>query len=258
MALFSLLQSTKSPEQKLKDAVKSGDRDELTAVLSNGVDPNLRLQKQGGNTALHFAASGGLTDSIEILISSGADCNISNDHGNPPLIDACLKNHEKAFIKLLWLTHKTDFISHPAVLRTISDYQTWVKVAPEMKLIMMKASPRVQLYGQHPDLLTLECWKTFILCGGDTNGNDTKSAFSAVVRECERANHPDNWNTDAEDTERKTQFYSWFKGFTTNPQTLQHYCRLTVRGSFTGNCNVFYGSQSLTLPKALKDYVCLL
>ena len=51
------------------------------------------------------------------------------------------------------------------------------------------------------------------------------------------------------------KFYGWLDNFQKKPQILLHYCRLAIRCSFCGNCNVFYGVDQLKIPQLLKCYI---
>ncbi|XP_053406870.1 putative ankyrin repeat protein RBE_0489 isoform X3 [Mercenaria mercenaria] len=101
MALFDLLASTRSLEQKLIDAVSSNNIEQLQKLLEEGVDPNKKLHKFGGDRAIHIAATKGNTSAIEHLINAGADYELPNDLGITPLYNAVRANHPLAVKELL-------------------------------------------------------------------------------------------------------------------------------------------------------------
>ena len=68
----------------IHDAVKNGNIDEVQWQLDAGVDPNLKNSK--GATPLHYAASAGHNDIVELLIERGANVNATDSgKGGTPL-----------------------------------------------------------------------------------------------------------------------------------------------------------------------------
>jgi len=82
-----------SPEEALHVATANERLDEMRALIQRGVDVNARkptiMSGQGLGTALHLAASYGLAQPAEILISAGASLNLLDDLDLTPLMCAC-------------------------------------------------------------------------------------------------------------------------------------------------------------------------
>ena len=87
------LLGAESPEEALHIATANERLDELRALIGQGVDVNARIPTimsgQSSGTALHIAASYGLVQPAEILISSGAALNLLDDMDLTPLMCAC-------------------------------------------------------------------------------------------------------------------------------------------------------------------------
>jgi ankyrin repeat protein len=60
-------------DKKLLDAVKNGDKKGVEAALTEGA--NVNATGDFNNTALNYAADGGHTDIVILLIEKGADVN---------------------------------------------------------------------------------------------------------------------------------------------------------------------------------------
>ena len=74
-------------EEKLFDAVKSGDLTEVERLLNEGADVGAR--DQFGNTPLHVACYHGHTDIVRLLLERGADVGARDQFGDTPLHLAC-------------------------------------------------------------------------------------------------------------------------------------------------------------------------
>jgi len=78
-------QDNKPPVYKeIYEAASLGNVQDVKRHLKNGTDVKAK-QELGGFTALHWAAYGGHTDVVELLIANGADVNAKNDSGFTPL-----------------------------------------------------------------------------------------------------------------------------------------------------------------------------
>jgi uncharacterized protein len=76
-----------SPDQRLLDAAKKGDRAAVRALLKQRVDVNVRAGD--GATALHWAAHWDDLEAVNLLIAAGANVNAADDLGATPLWIAC-------------------------------------------------------------------------------------------------------------------------------------------------------------------------
>ena len=78
----------------IHDAVMNGNIDEVQWQLDAGADPNLKNSK--GATPLHYAASAGHNDIVELLIERGANVNATDSgKGGTPLDYACWGDQEE-------------------------------------------------------------------------------------------------------------------------------------------------------------------
>jgi ankyrin repeat protein len=72
---------------RLIEAVRQRDAVRTRALLAERVDPNTR--QPDGATALHWAVQWDDESTVALLIRAGADVNVVNDYGVPPLAVAC-------------------------------------------------------------------------------------------------------------------------------------------------------------------------
>lgn len=84
---------------KLFDMARNGDTTNLAAYVDNGVDPN--LTNQDGNSLLMLAAYAGHHETLDALISRGANVNQLNGRGQSPLAGAVFKQDMTVVEKLL-------------------------------------------------------------------------------------------------------------------------------------------------------------
>jgi ankyrin repeat protein len=87
------------PDHRLPEAVKSGDRAAVSALLSQRVDVN--LPEADGTTALHWAARQDDSGVAEQLIRAGADVNAANRYGITALYLASLNGSAPMIERLL-------------------------------------------------------------------------------------------------------------------------------------------------------------
>eukprot|EP01098_Paradermamoeba_levis_P008930 TRINITY_DN3687_c0_g1_i1.p1 TRINITY_DN3687_c0_g1~~TRINITY_DN3687_c0_g1_i1.p1 ORF type:complete len:149 (-),score=46.69 TRINITY_DN3687_c0_g1_i1:114-527(-) len=83
-----------TPEEIFFGAAKRSNEEILLEQLAAGV--NINTIDTLGNTALHWAASGGHEDTVEILLDRGAKVNPQNNSGDTPLHLAAWRNHPEA------------------------------------------------------------------------------------------------------------------------------------------------------------------
>jgi len=69
----------KALAERLRTAVRAGDREEVGRLLNAGANPDLR--DDGGRTALHHAAALGRAEMVRALIAAGADPTIMDNDG---------------------------------------------------------------------------------------------------------------------------------------------------------------------------------
>ncbi len=80
-------------------AVRYGTADELLQALA--AKPNLNWSDSEGQTALHFAAKDGKTETVRLLLSLGAEPNAKDERGRTPLTHAAEFGHAGAVEVLL-------------------------------------------------------------------------------------------------------------------------------------------------------------
>ncbi|XP_047455020.1 B-cell lymphoma 3 protein homolog [Mugil cephalus] len=76
----------KSGQSPLMHAVESNNPDMVHFLIENGCDVN--SQSYSGNTALHSACGRGQVDTVRLLLKSGADSSIKNNHNDTPVMVA--------------------------------------------------------------------------------------------------------------------------------------------------------------------------
>ena len=273
MALFDLLARSRTTEQKLIDAVSSNDIELLEELLEDGVDLNKKVYKYGGDTALHLAATKGMTRVIEYLIHAGVNCEQPNDSGITPLYNAVRANHSSA-VKLLLMHCKSDdrlkflWSEDDNELFTISENVEMqaVEIISASNLLFQKGKSVSTLWDQ-----------LFMICENeilDHHGN-MKLLFltvfkhpnpsflkyeKKVVKRIENFENGEIWRSLSEDEKliSKKKFNEvliLLQNMKKNPLSLAHLCRLTIRWSFWNKCNVYYGAWKLPLPTSLKNYI---
>ena len=80
-------------------AVRYGTAEELLEALK--AKPNLNWSDSEGQTALHFAAKDGKTETVKLLLSLGADSNAKDERSKTPLTHAAEFGHDFAVEALL-------------------------------------------------------------------------------------------------------------------------------------------------------------
>ena len=98
---LSLGQQSRSGMTPLHYAVLRNQKEVATFLTSvANVDSFIDFQADEGSTALHFAASLGYQELVEVLLAAGADATITNKKGATPLARAQQKKHD-AIVTLL-------------------------------------------------------------------------------------------------------------------------------------------------------------
>ncbi|WP_353279393.1 ankyrin repeat domain-containing protein [Wolbachia endosymbiont (group B) of Xanthorhoe designata] len=80
-----LLQSVKEANDKLLEAAKSGNIDDVENLLNGEGKAQVNAIAKGGNTPLHLAAQNGHKDVVEFLLSKGAKVDAQSDDLSTPL-----------------------------------------------------------------------------------------------------------------------------------------------------------------------------
>jgi ankyrin repeat protein len=92
------LATTANAADTMHDAAKTGDKAKVEALLSQGVDVNVK--DSYGATPLHWAAYQGHKDVVKLLLAKGADVNAESEDGTIPL-ELATDNDHKGVIELL-------------------------------------------------------------------------------------------------------------------------------------------------------------
>jgi len=82
----------------LQRAARAGRTDSVELLLTGGADPNIKDLFE--NTTLNYAVKAGLKDIAELLLDYGAEVNVKDDKGNTPLFYAVRGGH-KEVVELL-------------------------------------------------------------------------------------------------------------------------------------------------------------
>ena len=76
----------------LLDACAKNELEEIKALLKTEV--NVNTPDYDGNVPLHFAASNGNGNVVEVLLLAGADVNLKDRYGHTAMYEAVMKNHQ--------------------------------------------------------------------------------------------------------------------------------------------------------------------
>merc|ERR1712032_994637 len=91
---------------KLINAAYSGDKDTVVSLVSQKVDPDIRLAVKGNNTPLNLACRGGHIEIIKLLFENMADPNARNDFAETSLM--CAANRARGNVCRLLLEKGAD------------------------------------------------------------------------------------------------------------------------------------------------------
>lgn len=81
------------------DAVKRLDREKVYKILNKGV--NINTINEEGDTLLHYFIKDGKIQSVKLLVEFGADANLANRDGWPPMHVATFLGHRDIMLYLL-------------------------------------------------------------------------------------------------------------------------------------------------------------
>jgi len=84
---------------ELLDAVKKLDREQVYKLLSKGA--NINSINEEGDTLLHHFIKDGKLQSVKLLVEFGADTNLANKDGWPPMHVATFLGHRDMMLYLL-------------------------------------------------------------------------------------------------------------------------------------------------------------
>ncbi|KAK3094900.1 hypothetical protein FSP39_007668 [Pinctada imbricata] len=245
MDLMKLFESSLSTEQKLQNIISRNETGELDKYLSSGGDPNLRIQKHGGNTIMHEAARQGHFLCVEKLMEYNADPEIKNDFNLTP-ITLAFRNHYAKCVEIL-LRVNTELKSLETIWSQLSGAKTiWNTSNDRMLKVLVKATP--DLSRTRSNLQN----NLFFKCKNDEMYGSLKMIVYGGYKFSQ-----EQINQFHEGYEKDKTFLDWMNQYQKTPQSLQHYCRVAIRHSFHGNCNVMYGAEVLPLPRLTKLFVCI-
>ena len=92
-------------------AAKNGLTRTVAAMVKNGANINKRFKADGGKTALHLAAEAGHVNTLQELLTLGANVKLKDDAGNAAIFYACKEG--KAEVVDAYYTHKKlCFVDH--------------------------------------------------------------------------------------------------------------------------------------------------
>lgn len=267
--MFRFLSKSPSPKHKLRDAVKENDIERLQVLIEEGIDPNMKIDKVGGNRPIHIAAILGYYKIIELLINAGANCNLTNDDGVTALYNTIRFRRPRALqtifrhssyilgLDQLWL--EGGFVH--VLLRN--------KFGPIISTLII-ASPNLRMSRSNlwnnilgmctnrvPDITSIQ----LLFLTGYRNPDEHFVSFEiSVIKMLHRFESDDDISEMSGELRNKAiqvlrQAVDFITEFKRTPQLLKHHCRLTIRSSFQNKCNVYYGVEQLPLPRDLKDYL---
>jgi ankyrin repeat protein len=274
MALFDLLASNRTTEQKLIDAVSSNDVELLKTLFEDGVDLNKKVYKFGGDTALHLAATQGKTLAIQYLIDAGMNFEQPNDSGRTPLSNA-VRSSQISAVKLLLMHCKSD----PCLeYLWIYNHEGEIFIPENVNLRAIEIISAPNLLFQKCPLLKSSYWDQFFKKNCNEihlNHKNIKLLFMTgfkypdpvfieyekkVVNRIENIENDGIWSFLQDDVKEElkqklNEILEMLQNMKKTPLPLTNLCRLTVRWSFWNKCNVYYGTQQLPLPTSLKKFI---
>ena len=244
MDLINLIKKKSSPLRKLEIAIDENNMKELKEVLESGLDPNSEIKTQGGNCALHLAAHKGYFLCVETLLKFGADPDKTNHFNLTPLYITLRRNHAKT-AEVLLRVNKGIMSIDPVWMQMDNAQTVWNNANDLMISVLVKATPDLMKCRSNLRSNLIFLCKNKSMYGslqamavsGYKFGQEEKGSFLISTVEGDK------------------KFHGWLDNFQKQPQRLLHYCRLAIRRSFCGNCNVFYGVDQLKIPQMLKSYV---
>lgn len=270
MSLFEYLKQKRSPKQKLIDAIRNNDVREVHDLLESGLDPETQIHEYGEDTVVHQAASRGHFRCLEELIKAGANCDVPNAFGITPIFNASRRGHARAM--QIILTHSTQVLG----LLTLWYDGKWTEflhssASDDALSILIIATPDVNKTRENLcSNILFRCIQknyvkslyAFFLSGYKSNIDTYRAKIKSSINNMQEAmaNREVLVSNMAED--KMAACLAWFQKVDDllnrkEAPLLQHICRICIRNSFYGNCNVYYGAEHLRIPTALKKYLVL-
>lgn len=221
-ALFQLIDNAKSPQQKLQEAIEASNVAGVSNILTSGFDVNKPLDKYPENRALHVAARLGDLEIVKLLLEAGAQVDVENIVEQTPLSEVVRRRHDKVAEMLV--------IATPNLRGSSLDSwgQVFSKVLNSFPLYLVKLVFKVAY---------------------KSADSDFKSNEEKVTKQLQERNLYDAENPQSESLKK------FLMEMKTQPFSLSHICRLTIRSSFQNRRNVYYDIQRLNYPQKLKNYL---
>ncbi|XP_052760735.1 uncharacterized protein LOC128203371 [Mya arenaria] len=257
MAYFDFIKQTRTPKEKLHDAVKENNTDELQQLLDEGIDPNTALRKYGDNTPIQLAAILGYYRCVEVLIKAGGNCDQLNAFEISPLFNAARRDHVltmKMILKhsraccgldTLWYDGRWREYLHNSASDSV------------LSCLILATPDLNQMRENLTSNILCRCFQRnyfqsiFAFFAGGYNV-DLPTYREKVKKSMEKNI---NANLTNEKSENKLLLKIDSLVNSKNPLPLQAICRLAVRRTFYKNCNVFYGMEKVVLPSSLKEFI---
>lgn len=277
MALFDLLSNARTIPQKLEDAITTHDLTELRKLLEDGIDPNIKLHKFGGDRAIHLAASRGDVQIIKQLINAGCVCDQPNDSNITPIYNAFRANKCEAFKELLKYCGIDKHLNYLWIEGLYVESKISEDYAIQTVQIISASNLLLQAHHQHPTFWdvfftmnlsnltdqffpTCENIKLLFLTGFKTPDSAFLIYEKKVVEKFQNLSNIDQLSdlSEAEQVvveDKAEEILDILSFMKKNPLSLKHLCRLAIRCSFWNKCNVFYGVHRIPLPTQLKKYI---
>lgn len=268
MSLLEYLEQSRTPKQKLIDAIRINDVRKVHELLESGLAPDLKIHVYGEDTVVHQAASRGHFRCIEELIKAGADCDTPNAFGVTPVFNAARRGHTLAMHVIL--KHSRDILG----LHTLWHDGKWTEflhtsATDPVLATLIIATPDVnQMRVNLCSNILCRCIQrnyvkslyAFFLSGYKSDIDTYRAKIKAAIDNMSRAIGNSEILVSNSTEDRKMEYLTGFlkvdellnKKVT---HSLQHICRLRIRNAFHGNCNVYFGSEQINLPRSLKKYI---
>ncbi|KAK7503411.1 hypothetical protein BaRGS_00005332 [Batillaria attramentaria] len=272
--LCSTIIFTADAEYPLHKAAREGRADVLTALLRTG-EYDVNRGSFDLIRPLHEACLHGHLESVQTLLSFGAQINIRNIDGATPLCDACA-NGNVEIVKLLLargaIINPPLLLSSPLHEAVLSDKWQVVDL-----LLAHGATPNTSdcHYGTPLHIAATrghyECARLLLRAGADVNKSRIHSTALHDAARCHDEEMlllllehgadvyaRDNNSRTARDLlpgvgEGIHGARDLLSKWESSPKCLRHYCRMTVKQAlgYKGLCHV----EELNLPRSLKDYL---
>lgn len=238
---------------KLEETIRRNDVDELQNLIKSGININTTLQNKSGYTGLHLAAERGFHRCVEILLDAKADPLCVTVNQLTPL-QLAISNVQVESAQVLLRSCKQEILRQSdlnlkevlqmllspvrsCTRRRAQDILTLVLTSTPILETGSSVFKQNQLFAICRDFVQLRCLKAWLLTGNRFNSYQKKLLRS------------------------KFKYHDGvlhnLLNFHHKPQSLMHYCRLSIRCSFNDNCNVIYGVSNVPLPQTLRDYVAI-